>query len=116
MVKDRKAAKITDKISVKIDKYLLEAHPEGIFVTDCVTVKIAKDVTPELIAERLSIEDCANVSCCEEQESALSLVCEDVANISTQEGEGIKGILGVVGSAFGELKDTKMINAAEYKL
>lgn len=116
VVKDRKAAKITDKISVKIDKYLLEAHPEGIFVTDCVTVKIAKDVTPELIAERLSIEDCANVSCCEEQESALSLVCEDVANMSTQEGEGIKGILGVVGSAFGELKDTKMINAAEYKL
>ena len=48
VVKDRKAAKITDKISVKIDKYLLEAHPEGIFVTDCVTVKIAKDVTPEL--------------------------------------------------------------------
>ena len=49
--------KITDKISVKIDKFLLEAHPEGIAVSDCVSVKIAKDVPAELVSERLTVSD-----------------------------------------------------------
>ena len=63
VVKNSLATKITDKISIKIDRRLLEAHPEGIAVSDCVSVKIAKDVPAELISERLTISDCASVSC-----------------------------------------------------
>ena len=106
--------KITDKISVKIDKFLLEAHPEGIEVSDCVSVRIAKDAPVELISERLTISDCANVSCSAEQESTVTLVCEDVANI----GESCEkaGIFDMVGGILGDIKDKKIVNAAEYKL
>lgn len=112
VVKDCAATKITDKISVKIDKRLLEAHPEGILVTDCAEVKVAKDVPPELIMERLSVSDCASVSCSEEQESALYLVCDDVASIG---GEN-KGIFGMMDGILGDMKDKKVVNAAEYRL
>lgn len=114
VVASSSAMKITDKISVKIDKFLLEAHPEGIEVSDCVSVKIAKDAPVELISERLTISDCANVSCSAEQESTVTLVCEDVANI----GESCEkaGIFDMVGGILGDIKDKKIVNAAEYKL
>ncbi len=114
VMKNSTATKIADKISVKIDKFLLEAHPEGIAVSDCVSVKIAKDVPAELISERLTVSDCASVSCSAEQESAVSLVCSDVANIG-ESGER-NGMLDIMGGILGDMKDKKMVNTAEYKL
>lgn len=101
---------IGDKITVKVDKALLESNPNGVEITDCVTVKIAKDVTPKLISERLSISDCVNIVCSEEQEAAVALIASDVANI----GED-KGVLGAVGDIFNMNGDTKTINASNYK-
>lgn len=114
LVTSSTATKITDKISVKIDKRLLESHPEGIAVSDCVSVKIAKDVPAELISERLTVSDCASVSCSAEQESAVTLVCKDVANIG-ESGEKY-GIFDMMGGILGDMKDKKVVNTAEYKL
>lgn len=115
-----KGSYLTDKVLVKINKWILDQHPKGIEVSDCAVVKIAKDVPQELIAERLHIEDCAVVKCSPEQEAAVSLISEDIGKISTKDekddgqslGEkpmselgGIKGLL-----------DTKVINAANYAL
>lgn len=114
IVKGSAATKITDRVVVKIDRKLLEAHPEGIAVSDCASVKIAKDIPAELISERLTISDCAGVSCSEEQESAVSLICTDVASIGGDSESG--GILDMIGGILGDMKDKKVINAAEYKL
>ena len=117
LVNESPAAEITDKISVKIDKRLLEAHPEGISVSDCATVKIAENVPTELIAERLKIFDCVSVLCSEEQESTVSLICGDVAAIGKKGEDG--GLFGMFKDAFGALgaaKGTKVVNAEEYKL
>ena len=57
--------------------------------------------------ERLSIADCANVSCTEQQEAAVSAVSRDVASIGGDEGDTIAGMLHLN-------PDFKVINAAEY--
>ena len=115
-----KGSYLTDKVLVKINKWILEQHPKGIEVSDCAMVKIAKDVPQELIAERLHIEDCAVVKCSPEQEAAVSLIAEDIGKISTKEekdeGQGLgEKLTSELGGIKG-LLDTKVINAADYAL
>ena len=74
---------IEDVVRAAVDTKLLEKYPDGVQVTDCAMVRIAKDVAPELILERLSIADCAKVFCTEEQEAAVSAVSKDVAMIGS---------------------------------
>lgn len=95
---------IEDKVRATVDKALLEKYEDGILVTDCATVHIAKDVSPELILERLTIADCAQVCCSEEQEAAIGAVAKDVASIG---GDTFSGMTET-GAGF------KVINAAEY--
>lgn len=110
---------ITDKMSARISKWMLEQEPEGISVVDCMKVRLDEDIPNEWILERLSIRDCMNVECAPEQESALAAVCEDVMNIGQGGGDtglGVGDILkGVLGGAK-ELLDTKVINAGDYVL
>lgn len=108
LVIQKKVGKIIeDKVRATVDKALLEKYADGILVTDCAMVHIAKDVPSELILERLSIADCANVSCTEQQEAAVSAVSRDVASIGGDEGDTIAGMLHLN-------PDFKVINAAEY--
>ena len=65
---------------------MLEQQPQGIEVSDCATVKIADDIPKEWIVERLHVEDCATVQCSKEQEDAVSMICEDVAEIDSTGG------------------------------
>ena len=114
-----KGATLEDKPFVKITKWMLEQQPMGIDVCDCAIVKIADDIPKELIVERLHIEDCAVVKCSEELEDAVTMICTDVAQIGSAEGEDGMGIGDMIKEALGGIKgalDTKVINAADYVL
>ena len=104
---------IEDNVRVKVDAALLEKYPTGVLVTDCAMVKIAQDLTPELIMERLSLSDCAQVFCTEEQEAAVSAIAEDVAMIGGM-GDAMDGIADMVTGSLGLNPDLKVVNAAEY--
>lgn len=110
---------ITDKMSARISKWMLEQEPEGISVVDCMKVRLDEDIPNEWILERLSIRDCMNVECTPEQESALAAVCEDVMNIGQGGGDTNLGVGDILKGALGgakELLDTKVINAGDYVL
>ena len=104
---------IEDNVRVKVDAALLEKYPTGVLVTDCAMVKLAKDLAPELIMERLSIADCAQVFCTEEQEAAVSAIAEDVASIGAM-GEAVDGFADMITGSLGLNPDLKVINAADY--
>ena len=101
---------IENKPSARVDKVLLESSPNKVLVRNAATIKIASDVTPELILDRLMIENCAKVACNEEQESAIAAVAQNVAKIGESEGEELPGMM----DGIKDLLSTKMINADNY--
>ena len=114
-----KGATLEDKPIVKITKWMLEQQPMGIDVCDCAVVKIADDIPKELIVERLHIEDCGVVRCCEELEDAVTMICTDCGAVGSAEGEDDMGIGDMLKNAMGGITgalETKVINAAEYVL
>lgn len=60
------------------------------------------------------------VICTKEQEEAVNMIAEDVARIKVsgqnQKDEEDGEAYGMIGSTFGKLKDTQVINATEYKI
>ena len=74
---------IQDK-SVDLAK-LAQKPPQGVCVRNVAIVKVAEDVTPELILDRLVIANCAKVSCCAAQESVIAAVSGNVAKIVNAE-------------------------------
>ena len=100
---------IEDHVRATVDKALLEKYADGILVTDCAMVHIAKDVPSELILERLTIADCAQVYCSEEQEAAVSAISKDVASIG-----GNASLMDEFTGALHLNPEFKMINAADY--
>ncbi len=100
---------IEDHVRATVDKALLEKYADGILVTDCATVHIAKDVPSELILERLTIADCAQVYCSEEQEAAVCAISKDVASIG-----GDESLKDEITGALHLNPEFKVINAAEY--
>jgi hypothetical protein len=104
---------IEDMVRAAVDTKLLEKYPDGVQVTDCAMVRIAKDVTPELILERLTISDCAKVFCTEEQEAAVSAVSKDVAMIGSM-GDMGEDIVDMVTGSLHLNPNLKVINAADY--
>lgn len=103
---------IEDQIRVKVDKALLDRYPTGILVTDCVMVRLAEDLTPEMILDRLSLADCVQVCCSEAQEAAVGAVAEGVVSINPA-GDDMS-VAGMVTGSLGLNPDLKVINAAEY--
>lgn len=101
---------IENKISVKIDKTLLESSPDKVLVRSTAAAKIAPDITPELILDRLVIENCAKVSCSEEQESAVAAVSQNIAAIVKESSKELSEMSG----GFDDLLSTKVINADSY--
>jgi len=114
-----KGSVLNDKPFVKVTRWMLEQHPQGLEVCDCAAVKIEDDIPKELIVQRLHIEDCAVVKCSEDLVDAVTLVCTDVAHVGDIAGEEDMGIGDMIKGALGGIKgmlDTKVINAADYVL
>ena len=112
-----KGATLADKPFVKITKWMLEQRPQGIDVCDCGVVTIVDDIPKELIVERLHIESCGVVKCCEELEDAVTMICTDVGHVGAS--EDTMGIGDMLKDAMGGMKgalETKVINAADYVL
>lgn len=127
-------ALVSGRISVTVDRRMLEQATDGLSLADCVNVKFHKDVPPELIRQRLwSLTGCVNVSCTEEQRSAIELVAEDVVSIGNSGGGALEPagkLLGQLGAMLcGKapqdmsladkaqlLMNTKVVNAASYTL
>ncbi|MBR5114557.1 MAG: hypothetical protein IK101_04595 [Oscillospiraceae bacterium] len=110
---------ISDRPMFKIGAATFKKYPKGVRVEDCARVTLSADLSPEDIMEKLHISDCAQVVCSKEQEEAVNIISDDVAMISTSDGDQDDGDGGMFGSIFGKLKDikdTQIINAAEYKM
>ena len=89
---------IQDKLSLTVDRALLEEAQEGLSIADCVNVRFREDVPAELIRDRLlSVSDCVSVVCTPEQRAAVERVARDVAEIGGGEG----GLLGQLKSLLG---------------
>ena len=104
---------IEDHVRATVDKALLEKYADGILVTDCAMVHLKKEVPADLILERLTIADCAQVFCTEEQEAAVSAVSRDVAMIGAKEEEQ-DSVADLVTGALHLNPNLKVINASEY--
>lgn len=115
-----KGRRISDKMTLRISKWMLEQEADGICVEDVLNVVIDEDIPNKLILEKLHISDCLDVKCSPEQEAAVSMVCEDVLNVGgSSDEEDFMGIGSMVKGALGgakELLDTKVINAGDYVL
>ena len=71
--------------SVDVDVTLWMLEQGGLHIQDCNTVWIDPAIAPEVILDRLTIEDCESVCCAPAQKGAVSFVCEDVEEIMTEE-------------------------------
>lgn len=111
-----KGRRIEDKKSVRISRWMLEQEPDGISVSDCMTVNIDEDIPKELILQKLSIRDVMTVKCAPDQEDVLAAVCEDVLKIGEGGGEetGIGSMVKEALGGIGDLLNTKMVNASDY--
>ena len=111
---------IADRAMVKVGAAVLGKYPKGVRVEDCAQVTLSEDLRAEDILEKLHIVDCAMVICTKEQEEAVNMIAEDVAMIKVsgqnQKDEEDGEAHGMIGSTFGKLKDTQVINATEYKI
>lgn len=103
---------IENKPSIHVDKILLENSPDKVLVKNTATIKIAEDVMPELILNRLMIKNCARVLCNENQKSAVAAIAQNVAQIGESGGGEQKGMM----SELKELLSAKVINADSYIL
>ena len=109
---------IMDRPMVKIGAAVLKKYPSGVQVKDSAKVTLSEDLSTEDIMEKLHIKACALVICTKEQEEAVNMIAEDVAMIQVagQEPEDDEMSGGMFGSLLGKVKDTQVINAAEYKM
>ena len=111
---------LSDRPMLKVGAAVLRKYPHGVRIEDCAKVTLSEDLSPEDIMEKLRISDCAMVVCTKEQEEAVNVIAEDVAmiKISGQDQEDSEDgmVDGILSSFFGKLKDSQVINAAEYKM
>lgn len=68
--------------TVEVTPWMLDQG--SLHIQDCDTVWIDPAITPERILDRLTIEDCDSVCCAPAQKGAVSFVCEDVDEITTE--------------------------------
>lgn len=78
---------ITDKAKALILPDMLTG--DGVTVTDCATVTVDENISPDAIISGLRINDCASVVCSDKQRAAIEEVSDNVANVSIR-GEETK--------------------------
>lgn len=112
LIISKNSVQLKNMPKVKIDKSIFENASEGIEVSNVVKVAIEKDVTAEMILDKLTVMNCALITCSAEQASAVQAVSINVGKIGRPFGveEGMDDIGGVMKC----LSDTKMVNADSY--
>ena len=112
LIISKNSVQLKNMPKVKIDKSIFENASEGIEVSNAVKVAIEKDVTAEMILDKLTVMNCALITCSAEQESAVQAVSINVGKVGRPFGveEGMDDIGGVMKC----LSDTKMVNADSY--
>lgn len=98
--------RISEKVSLRLSKWMLEQEPNGIWAEDCAIVTVDEDIPNQLILDKLHLVECGVVRCGDGQESALAMVSEDC---------------GVIGKEDDPLEpekdpDTVSVNAGTYTL
>ena len=109
----------SDRPMLLVGAAMLEKYAHGVRIEDCARVALAEDLSPEDIMAKVKIADCAMVVCTKEQEEAVNMIAEDVAMIriaGQDQEEGADGTFDGIPGLFGDLKDTQVINAAQYKM
>ena len=103
-------ASVTEALNKLSDKGLINyGRYQTIKITD-MGIKIAEDVTPELILDKLTLANCAKVFCSEAQESAIAAIAQNVAQIGESGGNALQDALG----SFQDMLSTKIVNAEYY--
>ena len=102
---------VADKGMAEADETLMSLYPEGVTFYDCGMVRLNKDLSLEIIRDKMKFIGCGVVMCAPGQQTAVESVCEDVGkvldlNIADKTEEGLKQ----------EDRDTEIINAAVYVL
>lgn len=70
---------------VTVSRAMLEQAESGLSVENCVDVCMEEDVPPALLRERLvSVANCVNVQCSEEQRAAIEAVTENVVTLGPE--------------------------------
>ena len=111
---------VANKSRIVVDEAMFKASPDGVEIGNCAVLKVDKDVSPELILEKLSVRNCAQLFCSPEQKGVLQLVCDNVTKINEvgeqdgEEGDGEtdKGVLGLLKKA----NNSKVLNVDTYIL
>lgn len=117
ILKKPKGRHMEDKLSLRISKWLVEQEPDGISVSDCMSVTLDEDIPADMILEKLSFSDCVKIKCTPAQEAAVAAVSEDVLSIGEGSGDDEMGIGNIIKGALGgakELLNTKMVNTSNY--
>lgn len=78
---------LSNMAKVKIDRMLFDNAPDGIEVHNVAVLTITEDITPEMILKKLTVKNCAKISCSEEQESAVAAVSKNVISIGVIKGD-----------------------------
>lgn len=115
---DPDVGRLNNRPALKVGAATLKKFPKGVQIEDCAKVTLAKDLNPDDIMEKIRISDCALVSCSKEQEEAVHMIANGVAKILVAEDDedDSDDFFGTVKGFLGKLKDTQMINAAEYTM
>lgn len=76
-----KGTMVNAQLDATVDKAMLEREPEGVELVSCVNVRLAADLPPTLILERLRLCGCVHVHCSPEQKGAVSAVSLNCVHI-----------------------------------
>lgn len=106
---------LADRPLVRLTRSMLESDPDGLTIMDCAQVWLDPDIPEQLILEKLSLSDCVQVLCSQAQQGAVTLVSQDVEDISTgDEAESTEAVSKDPQAP--RDPSVKVINASDYVL
>lgn len=105
---------IEDQLKLRLDKALFALSPEGIHVKNCVKVTLAEDIPYSTILNDLVLENCVNIHCTPQQESAVSIISKNCAHINTGTENHETDSDEDTPEASIDFTNTKLVNADSY--
>lgn len=105
---------LENQLKIKLDKELFALSPEGIHIKNSVDIILAKDIPCSTILNDLILENCVNIRCTPQQESAVSIIGKNCADINTAAEDSENASDEDTPEALKNLSDTKLVNADSY--